>query len=705
MKFLCIFLFIFEQAYAAGFIDNKNGTPYRWKQGVDIVYRVDPSALNNDISNAAAKTIIASAFNAWKSVSIVSGLNFVDAVDLPGGTNLPTDVTGTNYQDYVRINEEDDSFENVTDDTVVLLDADGTIFEDLFGGQSNFILGIASPGGFDEATFTITKGFAIINGAASGVDSDSVLATMTHEFGHMLNLAHTQLNEEEVCNGDISDDAVIPTMFPFLPCEDPTVLSTLSRDDEFSLAYLYPNPTNFAAQGSITGQILRRDEEGVRAVNVICRKKDNPRVDAVSWISDQVIANKGEYECRNLGTGSYTVEIQPITLAINFFDPDPPFIASEFYNGANESFDPKVDGRTVSQDVAVTEGGTTTGINIILNEDGRLISGQDVAGSASPLSISGYADLEYFVTIPPGASKVRFELDSKVSNVDIDLHGRCDQEFALTGDLQVRTSPPIFDLDPSVPQQSEFNGVEPGGVESVELSSESSPPLKECTYHLLVTNLSNQSVQFNLKATVEGGSPSFKVTSGGAIEVTDGLGEILVMSRIFSAEGETFDVKSLVVTDQGNGDLSRVSSVKLYADDGNGTITSEDRLVATATTIDTEKREITFSGLIESFTSGSSQTYLVTYGVGVSTSGYGILWVLLSIGFFFSALKNPIRTKGLVAVLGIFILSISCGGKGGYRATIKNKESIEVTGQTFGTSINISVEGAETESVKDFFAQ
>lgn len=695
------YFFFFECAWGAGFIDNVSGTPFRWAQATPAVsYFLDKGDVSSSILHAEGRTLVDAAFARWGNVSTswLTSASFADAGD------DANDIDGTNWTDYISISADGSALQVLKDYSIIIFDKNGAIFTQLFGGSATLVLGLASPGGYDAGTVTITKGFALINGAAQGISSASIAATLTHELGHLLNLAHVQLNWEEAFDSDLSNDSVIPTMFPYIP-SDESVLLTLERDDEFSLSYLYPHPTNYAAKGSVTGQILRRDGSGVLGANVNCRNQANSREDAVSWISDMVLAGNGEYLCGNLEAGSYTVDIEPVVFAINVYDPDPAMVATEFYNGSNESFDPEIDSRTESTAVSVSDGGATTDIHVTLNEDGRLTSGQKVTGSFGDYSWLqyGYSEIEYLFTVPSGARSVKFDLEATNSSVDIDLVGRCDQEFALTGDAGAGTSIPVYDLDASVAQQAEFQGTTEASTESVTLNSTSTPALRACTYHLLVINASAASTSFELTATVEGASPKFSITRGSGDVVSDGSGEILVMSRKLSAEGDTFYVKSLTVTDNGTGDFYRVERVTLYADtNGDGAVSDDDRVVASKTDIDREGRIIAFSGLREFIVPGTPQTYLVTYNVSAAAGAGGWLAVFL-LGLVLSQFYAPLRRRALVLLLLVF-LTATCGEKvSGYDATISGSSSVSVKGLAFGDSIAISVRDGAPSSVKNFF--
>ena len=149
-----------------------------------------------------------------------------------------------------------------------------------------------------------------------------------HEFGHFVNLDHTQLNLAEALDGNPSNDFAVPTMFPIL-INGAEQLS-LHKDDEISVSVLYPEPTFLASTGAITGLILPPPAPlsvggtPFQGANVIARNVGNPLVDATSNVSGARFfplnpggpppaTLQGLYELFGLTPGaSYTVEIEEI---------------------------------------------------------------------------------------------------------------------------------------------------------------------------------------------------------------------------------------------------------------------------------------------------------------------------------------------------------------------------------------------------------
>ncbi|MFH1262274.1 MAG: hypothetical protein V1495_02350 [Pseudomonadota bacterium] len=706
-RFTILFVILLPAANAlsAGFIDSLNGTPYVWKPvaGTPIPVAIDPSALSTSITNPQGRALVQQAFSTWRSAAAANAPEFANATAAPA---LSKDVTGANYKEFVTYDSTTGRFSVQAGYTVIILfDQDGSIFQDLFPSDWQNTLGISSAGGYDDATTSITKGFAILNGAAGGVSQTTLLPTITHEFGHLHNLAHTQLNWEVFFDSDTANDQFIPTMFPYLPSNNPTVLNNLKREDEFSLAYLYPLGGGIPNTGNISGKIVRRDGAGVRAVNVYCRNQANPIQDAVSWVSDQILAGKGEYLCGNLPAGSYTVEIEPIFVAINIFEPDPPFVATEYYNGTSEDYDPAIDDKTASSEVTVTTGEDTTGIDIVLNEDGRLQSGKAVTGGWDAFTPI-YPALEYFITVPKEAVSVVFEVKSSDSNAPVALYGKCDPEFSLTEGV---TSFPIYDPAGGT-QQAEFAANSANGYrQAITLDSRSTPAITPCTYHLFIENPSQKDTTFSLTATVNGVAPKLTISRGAGSVVEGGSGDLLVMSKKLTATGDTLTVRSMVLTDIGMGNLSSVKNVALYEDtNGDGQVNAGgvDRLISAAPIVNGTARTFTFKNLREVIDPANPETILLVYTTNSSAGGSWI-WVFLLGGLFVTALRVPFRRWGiLVLVTAIVGSGLSCRKTTrptGYAPEVANGSNVTLTGQTFGNAIHVSVVGAEPTSVKSFF--
>lgn len=679
-------LFFASAAEAAGFLEHVSGTPYKWRT-FPIHYVVDQGTLGS-IDNASATTLVQDALSRWSTVSIADVTFQLD------GQNSE-DITASNIDEYITI-DTSGAPRNLKNQTTMIFDTDGSIIDGLLGsGNSSVVLGLASPGALDEASLTIETGLAILN----GLDASSIQleATLTHESGHMLNLEHTQMNFEEAINSNSADDSTIPTMFPILP-DDPSVLLTLHQDDEFSLGYLYPS-TAYSARGFVSGHLRRRTGEGVRGVVVYCRDKVDPKNKAVAWISDHVEGGEGEYLCGNLDNGNYNVTIEPIFLAINFFTPDPPFIVSEAYSGSTESFDPAIDPSSLSadevpSDVGVTQGSTASDIDIVLNEDGRLVSGEMVSGTSDAF----FPALEYFITVPPGATSATFDLVGANPDLDLDIMGRCDGEFSLPFDS---TAPPLTD-NPGNPQQADFSSESVSGVESITLNNTTTPKFQNCTYHILVTNFSGKSgLKYDFTATVKGGDPRLLVEKGSGSVVSDGSGEILVMSRKLTAKEENFRLRSLVVADEGIADLAGVSQATLYIDtDGDGAATSADTVLATASAIDTTARTISFSGFDHFIDADASSTFLVTYTTE-SSAGAPIWGAVVLIGAWLGRRRRRWLT---MTILGVSLLQASCGSKKvvGFSPQISKSEDVGAVGRTYGSAIKIDFKD-QSKSVKDFF--
>ena len=351
--------------------------------GVPLVWSVIPVPFNPDrgtlgaLANAAAVQAVADDFAVWAAVPTAS-------ISYTNAGALPVDVTAANYLSYLGVCGDGLS--------PIIFDTDGSITDDAFGpGASNDILGFASPDCGSFVPPQITEGVAVLNGKwIDGIDSPSnpeipladFEGVFVHEFGHYVNLDHSQINQIEGFDDDPSNDDAVATMFPFLA----TGTSTLHLDDRVSLSTLYPAPSFASAFGTISGAIFRSD--GVTpfpGAYVIARQVGDPRITAVGYASGARYfpgnpggppppGLPGLYEIPGLPPGSYTVEVEgvnPVFTGGSSVGPlDPPAALPglpEFYNGANEAGTNPPDDPSQSVPLTVTAGATLSGIDVVLN--------------------------------------------------------------------------------------------------------------------------------------------------------------------------------------------------------------------------------------------------------------------------------------------------------------------------------------------------
>ncbi len=247
----------------------------------------------------------------------------------------------------------------------VVFDADGSIMQNFFG-VSDGVLGISSPQYAIDGTTTITESFVVLNGAAvspQDTGAASFQGVATHEFGHSLGLAHSQVNGAVVFFNDAVGPAScgalpyggtpsrndVETMYPYI---DPTPgtgsgvgqgdVHTL--DSMASISDLYPGAGWPAAYGSIVGKVY--DLNGkipLTGVNVIARNVGDPYAGANSAISGQMtqgaLGPDGRFAIHGLIPGQRYVLYLDALVAGGFSTPPQWFLpgAEPFYaNGGNE---------------------------------------------------------------------------------------------------------------------------------------------------------------------------------------------------------------------------------------------------------------------------------------------------------------------------------------------------------------------------------
>ncbi len=357
---------------------NDAGTPLVWTTR-PVPWSSDRGGLGV-LDETSAHQLVEDAFAVWAAVP-TADITFADV------GALPVDVTADDVGLYVGVCGDGLS--------PVVFDTDGSITDALFGtGASNSILGFAGP---ECGTFTppvITEASAVLNGKfidgiANGgnpeVDLDTFLGVMVHEFGHYVNLDHSQINLAEAFDGSTVGDDTIATMFPFV-VSGPEI-ATLTRDDEVSLSMLYPAAGFAAATAAVTGEIRRGDTGApFQGAFVIARNVDDPRHDAVGYVSGTryvagssvpgVDALVGAYELAGLTPdAAYTVEVEavsPIFTGGSGVGPlSPPAVLPgppEFWSGDDEAgTNPPDDPAAPGVPIIVGAGTVTSGVDVVLN--------------------------------------------------------------------------------------------------------------------------------------------------------------------------------------------------------------------------------------------------------------------------------------------------------------------------------------------------
>lgn len=254
----------------------------------------------------------------------------------------------------------------------VIYDHDGSVLRDVLGAPYG-VLGVASPDvAAADGSGEILESWAVINGSAIPDADPATVAgytgVMTHEFGHSINLAHTQTNGAVLFFGDNvaptgCDDSAymgpglavndIETMYPFIsPTQTGQAVSTVDTlDDRAALSNLYPAAGWPGSHGAIEGVIRRGggdNRQQITGVNVIARNVADPFADATSALSGDysqgAAGADGQYRFTGLTPGAdYVVYVDDI--AQGGFSTPPAFLPGpeEYYNGRDESANAETD--------------------------------------------------------------------------------------------------------------------------------------------------------------------------------------------------------------------------------------------------------------------------------------------------------------------------------------------------------------------------
>lgn len=390
-------------AHAAGvlYTNDKPGTPQplRWNTGQPIPVYTDLGVFTYDfdgttpfISNQRANELVAFAIGQWSQVP-TSTLKAQVAGSFAQVPSIGGDVTAANVGKVIgKFNGGG---------IHVIYDTDGSILEEYFGVPKWAVLGIAFPewaedrdgDGYED---TITEATAVMNGYAVGADDPQGLrfvGVMTHEFGHALNLSHSQVNgpmaffsypgfvdrypgvpgcvaplHNPGWGGNDMPIALIETMFPYInPYSDVgREMSTVDRPDDIAaISNLYPTAAYKSGTGRISGTLRLKDgRTPYSGINIIARSVDDPLGDAVSAMSGDATQGKvgpdGRFTIGNLKPGkSYLLYTEEIVAG--GYPTQPRMLVSEAeYWNTGESADPVADKPCTATPIVAQAGGTKT---------------------------------------------------------------------------------------------------------------------------------------------------------------------------------------------------------------------------------------------------------------------------------------------------------------------------------------------------------
>ena len=403
-------------ALAGGPIGAVGTTARRYSaSAMPISYKTDRGGLGS-FSNTTSTAIASYAFTQWGNVSSA-------ALSFSNGGQLSRDVT-TSSDSYISGSGQWSDGVNP-----VVFDSSGSITDARIGsGAKNQVLGFATSA---WSGTTLVEGYAIINGYLSGsggtTDQQRYKATITHEIGHFLGLAHPQNS----MRGDY------PTMYPVI--FSPSQQMTLSPDDTSAIAILYPASGFLNSVGTISGTVKTPSGTNLSGVSVIA--VDSATGASYSSVVDYYSGNDsngftskptvdGSYTIKGLPPATYYVRMEPVNSSFSggsrvasYNTPSNTSARREWYNGASESGDMLEDNSNQKVGVHVSAAGSATGIDLVENQSSTLSTMSYDNGTASVAwslpggpsnSITKYA---VRFTAPAGGSLlgVRFYLQSNSS--------------------------------------------------------------------------------------------------------------------------------------------------------------------------------------------------------------------------------------------------------------------------------------------------
>lgn len=269
-------------------------------------------------------------------------------------------------------------------------DTDGAILENYFGIPRDQVLGIAFPEWADEETGEITEATALMNGwyiDINDTEGKMVQGVFTHEFGHAMNMSHSQANGHFTyiatpwyqmhdgvagCTGTTAYTGrgqaptdSIETMFPFInvrSIEGQEQGTVNVRDDIVNISDLYPSASYLSEYGTIKGKLFTKEGVEYSGMNMVARNLDNPLYDVITQQSGNLtqgrIGPDGSFTINGLTPGGrYALYMDPIRAGGYPTTPTDIISVNEYWN-EGESSSPALDDACNMTPIVVAGGET-----------------------------------------------------------------------------------------------------------------------------------------------------------------------------------------------------------------------------------------------------------------------------------------------------------------------------------------------------------